>query len=199
METKICKDCKIEYPTSNFHKKRLNKKKEQTYSPYCKSCHQDRAAGKRTPRQPYIPPLFKVCIKCKVEKSVSEFWPRGGRQKGQVDSYCKPCANERKKIWDDDNKYRRKLVLIKNLYGIDEEEYVGLINRAAGRCESCGDPFIGSWKDQMNVDHNHTTGVVRGMLCSSCNIALGLLKEDEIRIEKLLSYLRRTDGTIPKP
>jgi len=42
-----------------------------------------------------------------------------------------------------------------------------------------------------HVDHDHTTGRVRGVLCSACNTALGLLKEDETRMAALISYIRK--------
>ncbi len=41
------------------------------------------------------------------------------------------------------------------------------------------------------VDHNHKTGVTRGILCQPCNTALGLLKEDESTITELLSYIKK--------
>ncbi len=59
------------------------------------------------------------------------------------------------------------------------------------QCHSCGDSFESSSEE--HIDHNHQTGKVRGLLCRACNLALGHLKEDSSRIEKLLSYVERTD------
>ena len=40
------------------------------------------------------------------------------------------------------------------------------------------------------VDHNHSTGKIRALLCSNCNTAIGLLKEDIPRVERLIEYLK---------
>ena len=55
-------------------------------------------------------------------------------------------------------------------------------------CESCGDPVSGRNK---HVDHDHTTGRYRGVLCSGCNTAEGQLKSDPARAMKLFEYMLR--------
>lgn len=44
----------------------------------------------------------------------------------------------------------------------------------------------------LGVDHNHTSGKVRGLLCGACNRALGLLKDNPILLRKAETYLART-------
>jgi len=56
----------------------------------------------------------------------------------------------------------------------------------SGPCESCGDHA-----DPLNLDHNHSTGDARGWLCRQCNLALGLLKDDPVRILKLHNYINK--------
>lgn len=58
--------------------------------------------------------------------------------------------------------------------------------RKVGPCEVCGDH-----SDPLRLDHDHATGKRRGWLCSNCNVALGMLKDDPTRIEQLLVYLKR--------
>ena len=53
-------------------------------------------------------------------------------------------------------------------------------------CEACGS------LENLHIDHCHTTGVVRGILCSKCNIALGLLKDKGKNIQGLLEYLENS-------
>lgn len=67
-------------------------------------------------------------------------------------------------------------------YGLSREEYDELI---AGGCSVCGS------HERLHVDHSHTTGAVRGILCSPCNVALGYLCDDPKRIEALAAYARR--------
>jgi len=45
-------------------------------------------------------------------------------------------------------------------------------------------------KQRLAVDHNHKTGKVRKLLCSNCNTAIGLLKEDATIIENALNYIK---------
>lgn len=63
-----------------------------------------------------------------------------------------------------------------------------------GRCAACGRPETslgnhGKVK-RLAVDHNHETGEVRGLLCLSCNVALGLVDDDVNRLLALAEYLR---------
>lgn len=57
--------------------------------------------------------------------------------------------------------------------------YVALV----GACELC-DSELG-----LGVDHNHETKQVRGILCRNCNMALGLLEEDPVRMKNMIEYL----------
>ena len=41
------------------------------------------------------------------------------------------------------------------------------------------------------VDHDHETGKIRGLLCSNCNVAIGLLEEDISRMQSMIAYLER--------
>ena len=68
-----------------------------------------------------------------------------------------------------------------------------------GKCEACGHPETaldteGIRTKRLCFDHNHATGRYRGTLCSSCNTALGFLKESPERFRSLLAYLERALG-----
>jgi hypothetical protein len=78
---------------------------------------------------------------------------------------------------------RRRLEL---LYGITYEEYEVIRTAQKNACAIC---FISP--ERFHVDHNHETGKVRGLLCGSCNMALGLFKENETNLLVAVEYLRR--------
>ena len=63
------------------------------------------------------------------------------------------------------------------------------------QCEVCGLPHGEEAYTRLHLDHNHETGVWRGLLCGNCNTALGLLKEDPERIRALIDYINRKEGT----
>lgn len=61
-----------------------------------------------------------------------------------------------------------------------------LYDKQQGRCAVCGqyEPI-----NKLNVDHVHGTKQVRGLLCGHCNKALGLLRDDPVRVLNLHKYL----------
>ncbi len=76
---------------------------------------------------------------------------------------------------------------MKRTFGITPEEYDGRLAYQGGECALCGRPP----KDgkSLHVDHDHDTGYVRGLLCFSCNAALGHLQDDLGRIDAALIYV----------
>lgn len=98
----------------------------------------------------------------------------------------------RTKIYEQVKKSRNRQPLQRYAaqYGISAEEIELMMNRGCSVCHA--NPMIDPTV-RLHIDHNHTTGTVRGVLCQSCNIALGQLKEDPIRIGNLLNYLMRAE------
>lgn len=109
----------------------------------------------------------KRCSSCHTEKPHADFSTNSG---GRVSSWCKECRN-----------YGTKL----NLYGLDRDTYQAMVKRG---CAVCGAT------DRIHIDHDHTSGKVRGALCSACNIALGYACDDPERLEKLAAYVRSHAG-----
>lgn len=68
---------------------------------------------------------------------------------------------------------------IKYSYGLTKEEY----EKLPKFCEVCGST------ERLCIDHDHSTGRVRGILCARCNIALGMLRDNPVYIDKLKEYL----------
>lgn len=61
--------------------------------------------------------------------------------------------------------------------------------RARGRCDICGGTRPGGRFNEWHIDHDHETGVVRGVLCAACNTAIGLLGESPERIIAAAEYV----------
>ena len=75
-----------------------------------------------------------------------------------------------------------------NKYGISYPEYLKMIEECSGICEICQN------SKATHLDHNHKTGKVRGILCSSCNVLLGAAKEDINTLKRSIEYLERNYG-----
>jgi hypothetical protein len=87
--------------------------------------------------------------------------------------------------------------ILRTTYGIDLNEYEAMLTRQGNRCAICdtdkpcqrGDQH--SWR----VDHCHSTGKVRALLCHNCNIAMGLLKESTTTLQKMIGYIHHHNLT----
>lgn len=76
--------------------------------------------------------------------------------------------------------------ILKNKYNLTWEEYEEMFEEQNGVCAICKGTEEGR---MLAVDHNHTTGEVRGLLCGSCNRALGLFKDDPKLLEIAKEYV----------
>jgi hypothetical protein len=74
-------------------------------------------------------------------------------------------------------------------YGLDEAAYQALLAKQDGKCAICEEVKT------LFVDHCHTTGDVRGLLCPSCNSAIGMLGENPAALTRAISYLSRESAT----
>jgi len=73
-------------------------------------------------------------------------------------------------------------------YGMTEADYQARCDAQGGRCAICRQPPP-SHKPILHVDHDHDSGRVRGLLCSDCNLALGLFGDSATRARRAADYL----------
>jgi hypothetical protein len=88
--------------------------------------------------------------------------------------------------WYKNNKEKAKDTNLKYTYGISLEDYNKILRAQNYVCAICGNP---RGAKNLFVEHCHSTGEVRGLVCHSCNYALGYLHDDVTRARKLLEYL----------
>ena len=77
---------------------------------------------------------------------------------------------------------------LQNRYGIGHEEYLELFEKQDGKCKICETTSNRKLK-HFAVDHCHDTGDVRGLLCSNCNTAIGLLKDNPDLLRAAAKYI----------
>jgi hypothetical protein len=87
-----------------------------------------------------------------------------------------------KKKWMITN-FKKKLIF----YGITEQEYNDRLHQQDNKCDICKQPFI----DTPYIDHNHTTGKVRGLLCIKCNFILGHSNDDINILNNAICYINK--------
>lgn len=101
---------------------------------------------------------------------------------------CRGCAHARTREWAELNpeayELRRREHQLRR-YGITPAEYDRLLEEQAGRCRVCAAEPDGV----LDVDHDHDTGAVRGLLCRRCNRGIGLWKDDPELLRRAADYL----------
>jgi len=129
------------------------------------------------------------CPMCGKEVSDKDLY------KNQKGFLCIKCNRKRAKTHKVTNPEKAKDWNLKNNYKLSLKEFNQKLEEQNNCCAICGRNFS-EFKKGAQVDHNHQTGKVRGLLCSPCNTAIGSLKADK-GIDVLcsaISYLRNTDG-----
>jgi len=94
------------------------------------------------------------------------------------------------------NKIKRRHIL-KKQFGLTEHDYDQLLKIQSGVCAICKLPETGVSGPKrtprvLAVDHSHTTGKVRGLLCHFCNSALGLFHDNVELLATAITYLERS-------
>lgn len=102
----------------------------------------------------------------------------------EISSYCRPCHNLNGRESLARNGGARRYHLRKR-YGIEPEAVDALIAGQGGVCALCRVSV------PTHLDHCHSTGQVRGVLCVPCNNGLGLFKDDPAALRRAALYLER--------
>ena len=88
-----------------------------------------------------------------------------------------------------DTSRRRSDLRLRSTHGITREEYDAMHSAQNGVCALCSRPGRMRKHRDLVVDHDHETGRVRGLLCDACNLALGVLGDGSVGLERALEYI----------
>jgi hypothetical protein len=136
---------------------------------------------------------MKKCKTCLKNRRLSSFYISYQGVSGAVYSVeCKECSCKRTVAYGKQNKEKRKSATIKHKYGITLEDYNTMLKKQDYKCGICKDPL--NTKKRFNIDHNHNSGYVRGLLCSFCNWGLGHFKESIENLNNAVKYLEESSG-----
>lgn len=78
----------------------------------------------------------------------------------------------------------KKTAYLHHMYGISMDDYKNMIIKQDGHCAIC------NHEKELQIDHDHKTGKVRGLLCRACNTAIGKFKDDITVLMNAIEYLR---------
>mgnify|MGYP001565846128 FL=1 len=144
--------------------------------------------------------ILPTCKKC----GGANFRPRK-RERGRISKYCLDCKTAYNRKWRSENydrykesvrRWRRKNLvsirksyranLLKYVHKLTVREYNLMFKNQDYKCAICKE-FPS--RESLGVDHDHTTGKIRGLLCGNCNRALGLLRENRNVALGLVEYI----------
>jgi len=98
------------------------------------------------------------------------------------------------KHWRKNNEAKCQEFRLKKYYGMTADEYEEMYDKQKGICSICGYPETIQDKNgkarKLAVDHCHTTGKIRGLLCTNCNKGLGHFKDSIDILKKAVEYLK---------
>lgn len=118
----------------------------------------------------------------------TEFYKDTARKEG-ITAYCKICKTAINQNWRDVNpkKYKQSQLRQrrKREYNLSDENFANMLEKQQHQCAICHVEI--DWS--CHVDHNHTTGVVRGLLCGTCNTGLGMFKDNIEILREAIKYL----------
>lgn len=133
------------------------------------------------------------CGACRTSKPLDQFYAkkRAAKYPGRlssISSTCKECCralNARRPA--------RGMWLMK-LYGLSVEDWNRMFLAQGGKCAICDRHQTAVPKQRLQVDHDHETDKIRGLLCSDCNMGLGLFRDNLTSLAKASEYLQQAAG-----
>jgi hypothetical protein len=144
-------------------------------------------AAKRKARDPEA---FAAQLRAKRERLGNTYAQKWARENPER-------AKAAAKRWRRENKEKLFELHLRDRCGIDLETYKRMWEKQAGLCAICRSPERAidrrtTEPRRLAVDHCHRTGVVRGLLCYACNVAIGLLKDRMDLLESAILYLEKS-------
>lgn len=142
----------------------------------------------------------KLCSQCGLTKHIDCF-PKADpktksytKYKNGIKPWCKDCYTtyNTKYMKKMRNSGSKKYSHYFKKYGLTQEQIILMHEERNSKCDICGNSTDHRY-DKLCVDHCHSTGNVRGLLCFSCNTLLGNAKDNVDILKKAIDYLEKTN------
>lgn len=137
-------------------------------------------------RREHVAPFRTVCSVCGDPLTTENRTTTGALQ-------CRDCRLIYEREWQARNpaRYARRRYShhLKRKFGISIEDYEKLLAAQDGVCRICKDPPGFGERGRLHVDHDHSDGRIRGLLCMNCNQGLGQFRDDVALLSAAVAYL----------
>lgn len=187
-DSQRCYQCRERLPFSEFAKNRWAK---SGLANLCRKCMSDarRRLRERRVLNPVevAPETVKHCPCCDITKTANDF-PKDRTGASGLGGYCKHCNSRKRREWTRLYPKRAQETNRKTTYRLAPGQFDYMLIAQGGLCACCGGP---PGAKGMQVDHCHVTGIVRALLCASCNLGLGCFQDNASRLSMAIQYLER--------
>jgi hypothetical protein len=176
---KQCFKCRRALPISYYYWRPETKK----YRGVCIVCSKGYSAPRVEKRQKLIGHT-KDCGKCGERKHIGQFHKDKYTPTGYT-SWCKDC----KRHYFTVNAKQVRINRIANVYKVSKTKATELYEEK--HCAICSVEMGGNGSSALHVDHCHTTGKVRGAICSACNRGIGIFNDNIKVMAVAIEYLKK--------
>jgi len=133
---------------------------------------------------------LRVCSKCGKENPTSEYRKRSNK--------CRSCRNKYALDWGKKNPEKLRGIILRSKlngwnerrHGITPEEYNRMFIEQNGMCAICG-VHQSKLNKRLCIDHDHSTGKIRGLLCNHCNFVIGHAHDNPDILMSAIVYLKK--------
>lgn len=143
----------------------MGRPKKQPFS----TCHPD---------QPYF--SKGLCKRCYNRNQAKQYYAASELLRERKKIYNRTVLKDYRREWAHAHKDYHREYQLNHRYNLSLDQYDALVATQHGRCAICQQPPRGKMA-RLSVDHNHVTGIVRGLLCITCNRVLGYFENTEWR------------------
>lgn len=135
---------------------------------------------------------YRVLCDCGTEKIIAYYQMAQGKAKScGCLKFIKGANNPNYKHGRSRTKEYDLELHMKRAYGMTFKDYEEMLFAQDGKCAICKtEPPKDQHKTRLNIDHCHSTGKIRGLLCDCCNRALGLMRDNTELLQKAIAYLQ---------
>lgn len=154
----------------------------------------ERYHANKEAKQAYMKEYQKTYKRPPMSAEKREEFNRARRERYATDPEFRARYKELAKSWAKASPERKRQSRMRSNYGLEPGQYEEMLAAQNGGCAICGTAVTGVREKgrrerRLSVDHNHSTGAVRGLLCHHCNFGIGHFKDSPELLQKAMAYL----------
>lgn len=129
----------------------------------------------------------KRCARCERRKPLADFKRHSKTHDGLYPACRECCANRWRELDSPERRAREAAKVRDASHGLRVGQYDSLLQEQGGGCAICGQQCTSG--RSLAVDHDHATGAIRGLLCGTCNRAIGMMQDSPEILRAAAQYL----------